>query len=97
MSPRGAWLNSTKPIRRDCCSIAVHAAAAGSVDAARAAFMARQAAKDHSLDGLFKANGQIDAACEASHAKFKPDVSSQGMFMHIRPGTGLNEAKPAPK
>ena len=59
-----------------------------------AALGARQAAKDHDLATLTKMNGQIVDACQACHDKFKPDLPSQGIFMHTRPGTGLDTAQP---
>jgi cytochrome c556 len=51
-----------------------------------AALKARAAAKAKSMDALVAANGQIVDACEACHAKFKPDIPTGGLFIHKRPG-----------
>jgi cytochrome c556 len=50
------------------------------------ALAARQAAQAKNLPALIKANGQIVDACEACHAKFKPDIPTGGLFIHKRPG-----------
>jgi len=51
-----------------------------------AALAARLAAHHHDLTALVKANGHIVDACEACHAKFKPDIPTGGLFLHKRPG-----------
>ena len=51
-----------------------------------AALMARGAARAKDLPTLIKANGQLVDACEACHAKFKPDIPTGGLFIHKRPG-----------
>jgi hypothetical protein len=51
-----------------------------------AALGARLAAHNHDLKALIKSNGQIVDACEACHAKFKPDIPTGGLFLHKRPG-----------
>lgn len=53
---------------------------------ASAALVARGAARAKDLPTLIKANGQIVDACEACHAKFKPDIPTGGLFIHKRPG-----------
>jgi cytochrome c556 len=50
-----------------------------------AALKAREAAKAKNADALVMANGQIVDACEACHAKFKPDIPTGGLFIHKRP------------
>jgi hypothetical protein len=49
-----------------------------------AALSARLAAHNHDLPELIKANGRIVDACEACHAKFKPDIPTGGLFIHKR-------------
>ncbi len=51
-----------------------------------AALVARGAARAKDLPTLIKANGQLVDACEACHAKFKPDIPTGGLFIHKRPG-----------
>jgi cytochrome c556 len=51
-----------------------------------AALGARLAAHNHDLPALIKANGNIIDACQACHAKFKPNIPTGGIFYHIRPG-----------
>jgi cytochrome c556 len=50
------------------------------------ALLARGAARAKDMSALIKANSQIVDACEACHAKFKPDIPTGGLFIHKRPG-----------
>lgn len=51
----------------------------------QAALLARGAARGKDLPALINANGDIVDACEACHAKFKPDIPTGGLFIHQRP------------
>ena len=53
---------------------------------ATTALLARGAARAKDMPALIKANSQIVDACEACHAKFKPDIPTGGLFIHKRPG-----------
>ena len=54
-----------------------------------AALAARQAAKNKDLNAVVRTNDQIVEACEACHAKFKPDIPTGKLFIHHRPGDHL--------